>query len=133
MNTMKKIKHIAIVVKDMEKTIETYRDMFGFEVTGTLDIPSGEVRIVMISCGDITLELFQPLRETGQYADFLKKTGGGLHHIAFETDNVDEDFNKLKAQGRKLQSEAPITIPIGKICFVAAGDEDVLVELMQSN
>jgi methylmalonyl-CoA/ethylmalonyl-CoA epimerase len=131
---MKKIKHIAIVVKDMDKTVETYRDMFGFEVSSTLDMPGGEVRIVMISCGDITLELFQPLKETGQFADFLKETGGGLHHIAFETDNIDEDFNKLKAQGRKLQSEAPISIPsIGKICFVTAGDEDVLVELMQSN
>jgi methylmalonyl-CoA/ethylmalonyl-CoA epimerase len=131
---MKKIKHIAIVVKDMDKTVETYRDMFGFEVSSTLDMPGGEVRIVMISCGDITLELFQPLKETGQFADFLKETGGGLHHIAFETDNIDEDFNKLKAQGRKLQSEAPISIPsIGKICFVTAGDEDVLVELMESN
>ena len=131
---MKKIKHIAIVVKDMDKTVETYRDMFGFEASSTLDMPGGEVRIVMISCGDITLELFQPLKETGQFADFLKETGGGLHHIAFETDNIDEDFNKLKAQGRKLQSEAPISIPsIGKICFVTAGDEDVLVELMQSN
>ena len=131
---MKKIKHIAIVVKDMDKTVETYRDMFGFEASSTLDMPGGEVRIVMISCGDITLELFQPLKETGQFADFLKETGGGLHHIAFETDNIDEDFNKLKAQGRKLQSEAPISIPsIGKICFVTAGDEDVLVELMESN
>ena len=130
---MKKIKHIAIVVKDTEKSIEMYRDMFGFEVSDTLDVPGGEVKVVMISCGDIVLELFQPLAETGQFADFLKETGGGLHHIAFATDDIDEDFNRLKAQGRKLQSEEPMSLPFGKICFVAAGDENVLIELMESN
>jgi methylmalonyl-CoA epimerase len=125
--------YIAIIVKDMAKAIETYRDMFGFEVSGTLEIPSGEAKVVTMSCGDITLELFQPVVETGSYADFLKKTGGGIHHIDFATDDIEGDFDRLKAQSRKLQSEEPITAPFGKICFVTSGDEDVLVELMERN
>ena len=129
---MKRIKHIAIVVKDMEKAIENYRDMFGFEVADTLDAPGGEMKVVMLSCGEVNLELFQPLTDTGSFADFLKETGGGLHHIALTSDDVDGDFQKLKAQGRKLQSDEPLDTPFGKLFFVSTGDEAVSVELMEN-
>ena len=129
---MIRMEHIAIVVSDMDEALATYRDMFGFEVTGTMDMP--EAKVATISCGDISLELFQPVSDIGQFADFLNETGGGLHHIAFATDDIEGDFARMKAQGRKVQSEEPISIPsIGKIGFVAAGEEDVLIELMQRN
>jgi methylmalonyl-CoA/ethylmalonyl-CoA epimerase len=128
---MIKMDHIAIVVRDADETVKTYKDMFGFEVASTMEMPGGEAKAVTISCGDITLELFQPLKDSGSFADFLKRTGGGLHHISFATDDIDGDFKKFKAQDRKLQSEEPITTPFGKIGFVAAGDEDIIIELVE--
>ena len=91
--------------------------------------------MVNISCGDITLELFEPLKEGGRFdfLNFLGETGGGLHHISFTTDDIEGDFKKLKSQGRKLQSEAPEVLPFGKMCFVEAGDEGVLIEIMGKN
>jgi len=130
-----KIDHIAIVVKDADQAAKTYRDMFGFEVTATRVTPSGEAKVVNISGDGITLELFEPLKEGGRFAfsDFLRETGGGLHHISVTTDDIEGDFKKLKAQGRKLQSEAPEVLPFGKMCFVEAGDEGVLIEIMERN
>jgi len=128
-----KMDHIAIVVKDVDETAKVYKDMFGFEVVSTMDMPGGQAKAVTMSCGDITLEFFQPLTESGQFADFLKETGGGLHHISFGTDDIAGDFKKFKAQNRKLQTADPITTPFGKIGFVAAGNEDVLVELVERN
>jgi len=63
----------------------------------------------------------------------LKETGGGLHHISFATDDIAADFKKLKGQGRKLQSEEPMVTPFAKIGFVGAGDEGVLIELVERN
>ena len=126
-----KMNHIGMVVKDADESANTYQDMFGFEVVRTMELPGGEAKAVTMSCGDITLELFQPLKDSGSFADFLKETGGGLHHISFATDDIEGDFKKLKAQGRKLQSEEPMATPFGKIGFVAAGDEGVLIELVE--
>ena len=130
-----KIDHIAIVVKNADEAAKTYRDMFGFEVTATIEIPGGEAKVVNISRDDITLELFEPLKEGGRFdfSNFLRETGGGLHHISFTTDNIEGDFKKLKSQDRKLQSEAPEVLPFGKICFIEAGDEGVLIEIMEKN
>jgi methylmalonyl-CoA epimerase len=133
MKRIMKMNHIAMVVRDLDESARTYKDMFGFEVVNTMDIPGGEAKAVTMSCGDITLEMFQPLQDTGGFADFLKDTGGGLHHISFTTEDIDGDFKKLKAQGRKLQSDEPITTPFGKIGFVAAGNEGVLIELVERN
>jgi methylmalonyl-CoA epimerase len=128
-----KMNHIGLVVRDIDEAVKTYGDMFGFEVVSTMDMPSGEAKAVTMSCGDITLEFFQPLKESGGFADFLKDTGGGLHHVSFATDNIEADFKKLKAQDRKLQSDKPIATPFGKIGFVAAGNESVLIELVERN
>lgn len=128
-----KMNHVGLVVKDIDETVKTYRDMFGFEVVSTMEMRGGEAKAVTISCGDIILEFFQPLKDSGSFADFLKKTGGGLHHVSFTTDDIAADFKELKAQGRELQSEEPMITPFGKIGFVGAGDEGVLIELVEKN
>ena len=132
---MMKMNHIGLVVKDVDETVKTYQDMFGFEVTATRETPGGEAKVVNISRDDITLELFEPLKEGGRFdfSNFLRETGGGLHHLSFTTDDIEGDFKKLKSQGRKLQSETPEVLPFGKMCFVGAGDEGILIELVERN
>ena len=128
-----KMNHIGLVVQNVDETVKTYQDMFGFEVVSTREERGGEAKAVTMSCGDIMLEFFQPLKESGGFADFLKETGGGLHHVSFATDDIEGDFEKLKAQDRKLQSDEPIATPSAKIGLVAAGDENVLIELVERN
>jgi methylmalonyl-CoA/ethylmalonyl-CoA epimerase len=128
---LKKIDHIAIVVKDIEKAAKSYTGMFGFKVIEKREGPGGEFVSMMMSCGDIRLELFQPLK-TGSHMRFLEEKGGGLHHISFVTDDIVKEMKKLKEQGKKLQNEEPIQMPDAKIAFIhPSAAENVLIELVE--
>ena len=127
-----KIDHIAIVVKDADEALKVYSEMFGFEVVETIDGPAGEFKAVLVRVGDITLEFLQPLTGEGSFARFLKERGGGLHHVSFATNNINNDLKTLKAQGRKLLNEEPMSLPSAKIAFIhPSAAENVLIELVQ--
>ena len=129
---LKKIDHIGIVVKDADEALKTYSGMFGFEVVETMGGPGGEFKAVLVRVGDITLEFLQPLTDEGSFARFLKERGGGLHHVSFATNNIENDLKTLKAQGRKLLNEKPMVLPNAKIAFVhPSAAENVLIELVQ--
>lgn len=128
---LRAIDHIAVVVKDIDKAVKSYSNMFGFKVLEKREGPGGEFTLVMMSVGDVRLELLQPLKE-GSFSRFLEKKGGGLHHVSFLTDDIVKDMNTLKAQGKKLQNEEPIAMPDARIAFVhPSAAENVLIELIQ--
>ncbi|MCK4863760.1 MAG: VOC family protein [Dehalococcoidales bacterium] len=127
-----KIDHIGIVVKDADEALKAYTEMFGFEVVEEMGGPGGEFKAVLIRAGDITLEFLQPLTDEGSFAKFLKERGGGLHHVSFATNNIENDLKALKAQGRKLLNEEPMSLPSAKIAFIhPEAAENVLIELVQ--
>ncbi|MCK4274316.1 MAG: VOC family protein [Dehalococcoidales bacterium] len=127
-----KIDHIAIVVKDADEALKVYSEMFDFEVVETIDGPAGEFKAVLVRVADITLEFLQPLTDEGSFAKFLKERGGGLHHVSFATNNIENDLKTLKAQGRKLLNEEPMSLPSAKIAFIHPdAAENVLIELVQ--
>ncbi|OGO32565.1 MAG: hypothetical protein A2Z29_04160 [Chloroflexi bacterium RBG_16_56_11] len=129
---LKKIDHIAIVVKDVDKAVKSYSEMFGFKAGEKRPGPGGEFISMMMAIGDMRVELFQPLKP-GSHMRFLEEKGGGLHHISFATDDIIKDLKTLKTQGRKLQNEEPMSLPNGdKVAFVhPSAAENVLIELVQ--
>jgi methylmalonyl-CoA/ethylmalonyl-CoA epimerase len=128
---LKKIDHVAIIVKDIEQAAKSYADMFGFKVIEKREGPGGEFTSLMMALGDIHVELFQPLKP-GSLMKFLEERGGGLHHVSFLTDDILDDMKTLKAQGRKLQSEEPIVLPGSKVAFIhPSAAENVLIELVE--
>jgi len=129
---VRKIDHVAIVVRDADAALKLYSEMFGFEVVETLEGPGGEFKAVLVRVGDITLEFLQPLTDESSYARFLKERGGGLHHVSFETGDIEQEIKTLKAQGRRLINEEPISLPSARIAFIHPGAaENVLIELVQ--
>lgn len=127
---IKKIDHIAVVVKDLDKAAKAYADMFGFKVGEKREGP-GFISL-FASLGDIKMEFFQPLNADNTFGKFLEKTGGGLHHISYVTDDIVKELKDLKAQGRKLQNEEPVQMPDAKIAFVhPSAAENVLIELIE--
>jgi methylmalonyl-CoA/ethylmalonyl-CoA epimerase len=128
---LKKIDHVAIVVKDLDKAVKSYTDMFGFKVIEKREGPGGEFVSVMMALGDIKIELIAPLKES-TFSRFLKKKEGGLHHVSFVTDDIVKEMENLKAQGKKLQNEEPILMPDAKIAYVhPSAAENILIELVQ--
>jgi methylmalonyl-CoA/ethylmalonyl-CoA epimerase len=129
---LNKIDHIAVVVKDVDKAVKSYAAMFGFKALEKREGPGGEFVSVMMSQGDIRLELFAPLKTGNSFSKFLEEKGGGLHHVSFATDDIVKELKNLKAQGKKLQNEEPISMPDAKIAFVhPSAAENVLIELIQ--
>jgi methylmalonyl-CoA/ethylmalonyl-CoA epimerase len=127
-----KIDHIGIVVEDAGEAVKTYSEMFGFEVVEEMGGPGGEFKAVLVKAGNIRLEFLQPLTNEGSFAKFLKERGGGLHHVSFATNNINQELKTLKEQGRKLINEEPMSLPDAKIAFVHPGAaENVLIELVQ--
>jgi methylmalonyl-CoA/ethylmalonyl-CoA epimerase len=127
-----KIDHIGIVVEDADEAVKTYSEMFGFEVVEEMGGPGGEFKAVLVKAGNIRLEFLQPLTNEGSFAKFLKERGGGLHHVSFATNNINQELKTLKEQGRKLINEEPMSLPDAKIAFVHPGAaENVLIELVQ--
>jgi methylmalonyl-CoA/ethylmalonyl-CoA epimerase len=129
---LKKLDHIAVVVKDIDKAAKAYAEMFGFKAGEKREGP-GFVSL-FATLGDIKMEFFQPLNADNTFGKFLEKTGGGLHHISCVTDDIVKELKNLKAQGRKLQNEEPMIMPDAKIAFIhPSAAENVLIELVERN
>ena len=106
---LKKIDHIAVVVKDIDKAVKSYADMFGFKVIEKMEGPGGEFVSVMMALGDIHVELFAPLKEGNSFSKFLEEKGGGLHHVSFATDDIVKELKRFKSTGKKAPERRAYT------------------------
>jgi methylmalonyl-CoA/ethylmalonyl-CoA epimerase len=108
MPTIAKLDHIAIATDDLEGSLAFYRDQLGLECTHIEDLEDRGIRVAFLTVGASRIELVAPLREDSEVSGFLKKRGGGIHHLAFSTPSVDEDVAGLKESGvRMAQDPAP--------------------------
>ena len=106
MPKMRSLDHIAIATEDLESALSFYREALGIEATHTEDLDDRGIRVAFLPIGDTRIELIQPLRPDSEVSGFLAKRGGGIHHLAFRSDDVDADVNELKEKGIRLTSES---------------------------
>ena len=127
------INHIALVVPEMEPALKFWRDILGLPLQGVNDVPEQASRIAFLPTGAGEVELLQPTTSDSGVAKFLQKRGPGIHHVCFETDDLDGMIDLLKGKGVRLIGEKPSTGAGGKrMIFVhpeSAGG--VLVELYE--
>jgi methylmalonyl-CoA epimerase len=103
----KSIRHVAIVVRDLDRALAFYRDVLGLEVSDRRQVPEEKVEIAFLSAGQAEIELLQPLTEEGGVARFLERRGEGLHHICLALDDIDTAMGQLDAAGARVLSEEP--------------------------
>ncbi|MEN8223695.1 MAG: VOC family protein, partial [Acidobacteriota bacterium] len=96
---IKKIDHIAIAVSDLKKEIEVYNNIPGFEFNGTEVVEEQKVTVAFFKVGDVFIELLEPLSDDSPVSKFIEKRGGGLHHIAYEVDNIKDEISSLEKKG----------------------------------
>ena len=127
---IKKIEHIGIAVKDLESAKDFYTKALGLKV-GREETLEG-MKIAFIRVGKVNLELIQSATDEGVIAKFIARRGEGVHHIAYEVDDVSSALEELKGQGVKLVDEAPRTGAHGKeVAFVhPKSSYGVLTELV---
>lgn len=91
---IKKIDHIGIVVKDLEASMRVYAEELKLPFVRRERNPAFNVDIAFFRCGDVLVELLSPYGP-GINQDFLDATGGGIHHIAYEVDDVEGMYTEV--------------------------------------
>ncbi len=102
-----KIDHIAIVVKDLEQTIDLYTKTLGFKIVYRETITEQNVEAVGLEAADSIIELLRPLAEDSPIAKFRGDAATKLHHTAYRVDDLQGELKRLKALGVRLIDEAP--------------------------
>jgi len=132
---VKRIDHVAIVVRDMETALGFYRDMLGIAPSRVIDFPSEGVKIAFLPLGGpggSEIELLEPTNPQTGVARFLERQGGGLHHICLETPDIETTLAELRAAGAMLLDETPRETADGRGVFLhPKGTGGVLLEILQ--
>lgn len=131
---MKKIEHIGIAVHDLEESNLLFEKLLGKAHYKIEEVASEKVMTSFFKTGPNKIELVASTDPTGPIAKFLEKRGAGIHHIAFEVEDIHQEMERLKAEGFKLLNETPKRGADNKlVCFVHPKTANgVLVELCQS-
>jgi methylmalonyl-CoA mutase C-terminal domain/subunit len=103
----KKIAHIGIAVQSIEKALPFYQNHIGLELEGIETVESEQVRVAFLKIGETKIELLESMSDTGPIAIFIEKKGTGIHHIAFEVDDLQARLEQLKQDGVQLIHEQP--------------------------
>ncbi len=116
---IEKIDHLGIAVESLAETIPVFRDMLGLELVEEEEVPDQKVRVAKFRAGDVDIELLEPTSPDSPIAKFLSKRGQGIHHIAYETDDIRGQIEKLVDEGARMIDNVPRTGAGGKrIAFI---------------
>ena len=99
--------HIAIAVPDLQKAITRFMEDFGLTFKGQEDVESAKTSTAFFPLDNTQIELVHPLNGEGPIQKYLEKKGGGMHHLCFRSDNIEEDIERLTAKGYQFLSDAP--------------------------
>lgn len=129
---VKKVDHIAIVVKNLEEALNRYEKIFGVkgEVIRREDMG---IKFGVLDFGNFRIELMEPIDENSAISKFLEKRGEGLHHVALEVENLEEAMEEVKKGGGELVDDRPARGLHGyKMCFIHPKSlNKVLIELVE--
>ena len=132
-----RLNHVAIAVPDLAAAATLYRETLGAKVSEPVDLPEHGVRVVFVELPNTKIELLEPLGEASPIAGYLeRKSGGGIHHLCYEVDDLLAARDELAAKGaRVLGGGEPRIGAHGKpVLFLHPGDFcGTLIELEQAS
>jgi methylmalonyl-CoA/ethylmalonyl-CoA epimerase len=104
---MRKIEHIGIAVHNLENSNELFSKLFGQAAYKTEEVASEGVKTSFFMCGPNKIELLEATNENSPIAKFLEKKGEGIHHIAFDVEDIYAEIERLKLEGFTVLNEIP--------------------------
>jgi methylmalonyl-CoA/ethylmalonyl-CoA epimerase len=130
---IKKIEHLGIAVKDINASNDLFTKLFGKQPYKLEEVESEGVKTSFFVIGESKIELLEATNSDSAIAKFIEKKGEGIHHIAFEVDDIDAEIARLKNEGFELIHTTPKNGADNKrIAFLhPKSTNGVLVELCQ--
>ena len=104
-----RIDHIGVAVEELEPALELYRDSFELAVAHREVVEEQGVEAVLLDVGENHVELLAPLGADTPVGKFLARQGPGLHHVAYQVDDIDATLHALRQAGMRLIDEQPRT------------------------
>ncbi len=130
---MKKIEHIGIAVRNLNETAVVYEKLFGKAAYKTEVVESEGVSTMFFQIGESKIELLEATNADSPIAKFIEKKGEGIHHIAYDVEDIEKEIERLKLEGFQLiHEQAKFGADNKKIAFLhPKSTAGVLVELCQ--
>jgi methylmalonyl-CoA/ethylmalonyl-CoA epimerase len=127
------VHHIGIAVDDLEAAISRWTALFGATLEHRERVEDQGVEAASLHVGGSRIELLAPLGDETPVGKFLAKRGPGLHHVAYQVDDIEAVLRRLRDQGLRLIDESPRTgIRQSQVAFLhPSASGGVLTELVQ--
>src|ERR687892_2517472 len=114
-----RIDHVGVAVEDLDEAIALYGERLGMEVQHRETVEEQGVEAVLLGVGESHVELLRPLGPDTAVGKFLARSGPGLHHVAYGTDDIDSALEAVRGAGLRLIDERPRTgIRNTRVAFV---------------
>lgn len=104
---MRKIEHLGIAVKDLEKSNELFKKLLGKKHYKEEAVEGEGVRTSFFMIGETKVELLEASRQDSPIKKFIDKKSEGIHHIAFEVEDIFTEMERLKSEGFEILNETP--------------------------
>lgn len=132
---MLKVEHIGIAVKDLSLSIPIFEKLLNCNCYKTEAVATELVNTAFFQKGETKVELLESSSPDGVISKFIDKKGEGMHHIAFEVEDILAEMERLKAEGFVLLNETPKPGADNKlVCFLhPKSTNGVLIELCMEN
>ena len=101
------ISHVAIAVRSLEETIPFYRDVLGLTFEGTEVVPDQKVKVAFFLAGATRIELLEATSEDSPISRFVAERGGGIHHLALRTGDVEAEIASMQAKEVRMIDATP--------------------------
>jgi methylmalonyl-CoA/ethylmalonyl-CoA epimerase len=128
---MQKVEHIGIAVKNLSISVPLFERLLNRQCYKTEQVESENVNTAFFQTGETKIELLESIDKDGVIAKFIEKKGEGLHHIAFDVNDIEAEMKRLKNEGFILLNEIPKPGADNKlVCFLHPKHTNgVLIEL----
>ena len=130
---MLKVEHIGIAVRTLADSVPLFEKLLNSQCYKTETVDNEKVNTAFFRKGDTKIELLESTDETGVISKFIEKKGEGVHHIAFDVENIESEMARLKNEGFVVLHDKPKTGADNKlVCFLHPKNTNgVLIELCQ--
>lgn len=128
-----RIDHIGVAVEDLDEAIALYGERLGMELQHRETVEELGVEAVLLGVGESHVELLRPLAPDTAVGRFLSRSGPGLHHVAYGTDDIESAIDSVRSAGLRLIDERPRTgIRGSRVAFLhPKSTGGVLTELVE--
>ena len=131
---VKRIAHIGIAVESLDESIKVFEKILGIKSSGIEEVPGQNVKVAFIPVGETYIELLEGTTPDNPISKFLATRGSGVHHLAFEVQDLATDLKRLKNADIKLVDQEPQQGAHGtKVAFLhPKATQGVLCELVET-